>query len=342
MKHAKKSVKTNKGKKYEKHFTLYPLTIGAAFTSIFTKAEERIMPKKQAKDYKAICDGVLKIGDMKISCVVLENGDRLLSQASFLRTIGRSRSPKKGTGITVDKTPTFLSADNLKPFIDNDLLESTKPINYIDINGKSAHGYLAEILPKVCEIYLKARDEKKLHPTQRHIAKKADILMRGFAHVGIIALIDEATGYQNIRSRKALEEILDKFIAKDLRKWAKTFPDEFYERMFELKGWKYNPFSVKRPGVVGKYTNDLVYDRLAPGVLEELKRITPRDKKGRRKHRYFQRLTEDIGHPALRERLASLIALERVASSWEHYVRMVKKAFPKFKDQIEIAETDED
>lgn len=132
-------------------------------------------------------------------------------------------------------------------------------------------------------------------------------------HNGIIALVDEATGYQYDRARDALEKILDKFISKELRKWAKTFPDEFFENMFRLRGWQYVPFSVKRPGVVGKYTNDLIYERLAPGVLEELKRLTPRDERGRTKHRFFQRLTENVGHPRLREHLAAVIALMKAS-----------------------------
>jgi hypothetical protein len=51
---------------------------------------------------------------------------------------------------------------------------------------------------------------------QEHIAKQAEILVRGFAGVGIIALVDEATGYQQDRARDALSRILEAFIAKEL------------------------------------------------------------------------------------------------------------------------------
>jgi hypothetical protein len=46
---------------------------------------------------------------------------------------------------------------------------------------------------------------------------------------------------------------------------------------------------------------------LRPGVLDELKRVTPRDDKGRLKHTYFQRLTENVGYPKLREHLGSVV-----------------------------------
>ena len=115
-------------------------------------------------------------------------------------------------------------------------------------------------------------------------------------------------------------------------KWTKTFPDDFYEQLFRLRGWRYSPFSVKRPILVGKLTNDIVYQRLAPGVLEELKKRTPKNKKGQRKNRYFQWLTEDIGHPKLREHLASVIALMKAAAKWDDFKRMINRALPKWED----------
>ena len=88
--------------------------------------------------------------------------------------------------------------------------------------------------------------------------------MRGLATVGVIALVDEATGYQRIRVERALATILEKFIAKDLQPWTKTFPYEFYERIFKLKGWPM-PDGAKRPSVIGKYTNDYVYRHHSSG-----------------------------------------------------------------------------
>ena len=100
-------------------------------------------------------------------------------------------------------------------------------------------------------------------------------------------------------------------------------------QMFRLRDWQYVPFWVKRPVIIGKFTNDLVYERLAPGVLEELKRITPRDEKGRTKQRFFQRLTEDVGHPRLREHLTAVIALMRASTKWDQFYRMLQKGASK-------------
>jgi hypothetical protein len=202
--------------------------------------------------------------------------------------------------------------------------------------GKMAVGYEATLLVDICDLVLAARDDGVLTGKQLAVAKQCEILTRAFAKVGIIALVDEATGYQEIRTRRALEEILDEFISKELRKWAKTFPDDFYKEMFRLRGWQYVPFSVKRPSVVGRYTEDLVYERLAPGVLEELKRKNPKTSKGYRKHKHFQWLTENIGHPRLREHLTAVIALMKAATTWSQFYRLVQRALPKYGEQIPL------
>jgi hypothetical protein len=135
-------------------------------------------------------------------------------------------------------------------------------------------------------------------------------------------------GYQADRSRDALAKILEAFVAKELRRWVKTFPADFYREMFRLRGLPYNG-SVKRPQYIGHLTNDLVYARLAPGVLDELRRVTPRDEKGRLKTRLFQRLTEDLGHPRLLEHLAAVTTLMKACDKWGQFAPMLDRALPR-------------
>ena len=189
-------------------------------------------------------------------------------------------------------------------------------------------GYNARILPEVCNVYLAAREAGALFPNQQHIAKRAEILMRGLATVGIISLVDEATGYQQIRERRALAVILERFIAEELRPWTKTFPLEFYRQIFRLKKWP-EPQGVKRPAVIGRYTNDIVYQRLAPGVLDELRLRNPVTPKGYRKVKHHQWFTPHLGHPKLKEHLAAVIALMKVSNTWESFMKLLRKAFPK-------------
>lgn len=280
---------------------------------------------------RATHEGELHIGGSTLPCAVLEDGTRVLTQWGFLRAIGRSGRPAAGRGSDVEKVAPFLALENLKRYVTKELEDSTKPIIFRLPSGVKAYGYRAEILPKVCEVYLQARDEEKLLKSQEKFARACEILMRGLAHVGIVALVDEATGYQADRAKNALTEILERFIATELRKWVKTFPADYYKELFRLRKWAFPPArSNSRPALVGKLTNDLVYRRLAPGVLEELKRLTPRDEKGRLKAHLHRRLTEDVGHPRLREHLAAVVALMKASATWDDFKRSVDRALPKF------------
>jgi hypothetical protein len=263
---------------------------------------------------------------------VLENGQRVITQSGFMKALGRARQAKGRQYYDGDvNLPAFLTAKNLKPFISPELEVTSSQIEFRTIRGAKAFGYSAELLPKVCDVFLDAEEADALVQSQYHIAAKAKILIRALAHVGIIALVDEATGYQYDRARTALIEILEKFISKELLKWVKTFPDEFYYHIYRLKGWQAAENGSQRTPLLGKITNDLVYERLAPGVLDELRRLTPRNDKGRLKHKLFRRLTEDVGHPKLREHLASEITLMRVFDDgqWAEFYKAVNKALPK-------------
>ena len=149
----------------------------------------------------------------------------------------------------------------------------------------------------------------------------------GLATVGIIALVDEATGYQRSREENALAKILAKYIAPELQPWTKTFPIEFYEEICRLKGWP-NIYSIQRPQVIGRYTNEIIYSRLPTGVLEELRRKNPRLPSGYRAHRFHQDLTTDHGHPELRKLLIGVMALMRAAYDWYGFLRSLYDSYP--------------
>ncbi len=284
-------------------------------------------------------DRPVRVGNVELQCYVLDDDDetRVITQAGFLEALGRHRKANVRDEGAGEPTPPILQGKAIKPFISHELLEKSRPIKFRLPSGAIASGYRAEILPMVCDAYLQARDADALPPNQKHVAKQSEILIRALAHVGIIALVDEATGYQDVRARNALEKILEKFIAEELRKWVKTFPDDFYKEIFRLRGWPYKPWLVKRPAVIGKWTNDLVYDRLAPGVLEELRRKNPKLPTGNRRHRHFQWLSADVGDPRLREHMAATVALLKASSTWEQFVRAMNRALPRYGHTLEMA-----
>lgn len=299
-----------------------------------TAAQARWAKKEEPADLpRATHDGVVKIGNAEIPCAVLEDGRRLLTQQGFLQAIGRARSAKGGQGASGDNLPAFLAAKNIKPFIDSDLVTSTKPVIFRSTKGIRAYGYLAELLPKVCTVYLEARDEGALQAKQLPIADVCAILVRGLAQTGIVALVDEATGYQGVRPKEALQEYLSLIIRKELAAWVKKFPDEFYKNIYALKGWVWPGMGKNRYSVVGHYTNDLVFERLAPGLLSELKAKTPKDERGHRPNKLHQWLNEEVGDPMLAQHLHALIMLQRLAIAnghgWHRFVKSVDQVLPR-------------
>lgn len=255
----------------------------------------------------------------------------MLSQADFLVALGRHRKANVRKEGGEERIPAILQGKAINPFISKEILEKSRPIRFQTPNGSRASGYRADLLPDVCEVYLKARDAGVLPRNQDHVAKQAEILIRGLANIGIIALVDEATGYQDLRARDALARILEAFVSKEIRKWVKTFPVEFYKELCRLRGLQFAPgTTVKRPSYFGHLTNDLVYARLAPGVLAELKRKNPTIRPGYRKHKFFQWLTDDIGDPSLRQHLWSLITLMRAFDEWDDFYRALDRSLPKF------------
>jgi P63C domain len=229
------------------------------------------------------------------------------------------------------------SRERIKPFVVSALAERIRnPIVFITPAGGRAYGYEAEVLVELCEAVLAARAEGVLQKQQMQIAQQCELIMRGLARVGIVALVDEATGFQEVRKRDALHKILEAYISPELMPWTKRFPNSFYEEMFRLHDWEYDPESVARPGVVGVFTNKYVYDQLPPGVLDELRRQNPKTESGRRRAKLHQFLTDDVGNPHLERQIASTTALMRAAEDWPSFKRMFARAFPKVGDQLEL------
>lgn len=290
---------------------------------------------------KVIYKGELNIGNMSMPCYILDDGRRIISehgiQNNFGTTGGKGRRIRseleKNTGVPV---PLFLASKALEPFIQEVFEDGyLETIQYV-VNDTVNTGFDATILPKVCEVWLKAKDAGALQASQLARAKKAEILMRGLAHIGIVALVDEATGYQDAREKNALAKIFEEFVAKELQPWIKTFPDEYYKQLFRLYGYDYpNPKQKNfRPQFFGKVTNKVVYKKLAPEILPELKKQA--NKTGKKSTKLHQTLTSDVGHPKLREHLASIVTLMKLSEDKDSFFEKVDLIHPDFNENYAI------
>lgn len=276
--------------------------------------------------------GTLQIGDRHLECAVLEDGKtRIINQGTMLTALGRSRRAKTEDGSVV------LFAANLAEYISPKLKATLdSPVTYITAGGGRALGYPADVLPDVCEIYLEARKNGDLTVSQERAATAAEILVRGLARIGITALVDEATGFQEVRARDELQQILEAYVAAELRQWVKTFPNVFFEQIYRLQGWDYKPGTSKRTPYVGKLVNKYIYEQLPPGVLDELRRRNPRNESGNRPHTFHQFLTADTGNVHLDRQISTVTTLMRISDTKPQFEDLFEKAFPPPQERLPL------
>jgi hypothetical protein len=271
----------------------------------------------------------LKLGEITLDCFVLDdderNPSRILSQAKAFEAFGRpARGPRKQDPMHEDpelgviKLPPFIVAGNLKPLITNEIIGSVRrPVVFMDGNQKRT-GYRAEFLPVLCSLYLKARrGEKgvKLLASQEKIAKRAEILQEGFARIGIIALIDEATGFQQSRKYDALRILIQAYLRDEIQKWNKEFPDDFFLQLDKLYGNEKTTYR-NRPQYYGHFINKYIYDELENGNINP--ELQARYKNDNKTHRKFQWFTED-GKQQFRLQMGRIMGLMEVSPSMRKF-----------------------
>jgi P63C domain len=253
--------------------------------------------------------GTLHIADVAVQCHVLDDSRRVLTQREVVRALSGGRV----SGSYLQRIPGY----------DVATLQS-KVIQFSDPRASpNNHGFEATLLTEICEAYLDARAAGSLHPSQRDIALAAEMIVRACARVGIIALVDEATGYQEVRARNALQVKLQLFIAEQMGEWAKRFPDEFWIELARLEGIKYS--GRNRPWRWGKYVMKFVYSAIDPDVAKKLASVNPDPAKG---HNHHQLLT-GFGQKQLNDHLQQVVAVMRLSGDMDDFKRKFTRAFPK-------------
>ncbi|HVV79438.1 MAG TPA: P63C domain-containing protein [Pseudolabrys sp.] len=313
---------------------------GYARAKALTKADRSAIARRAAlarfgKDLpRAVAEGVLQIGNVKLACAVLDDKEntRVFSQEGFLTAIGRAGKAKGGEGASVDGKPAFLRAQNLEPFISSDLVGSTTPVEFIPWKGPGyqgrAFGYKASLLPGVCWVYQDAMVAGKLTAKQQHIGVACQSLLKALTNYAIEDLVDRATGFDDIRKRDAIFRILEKCVSPEKLTWVKMFDTDFYRQVFRLNKWAFDPEKTARPAVLGHWTNN-IYDRLAPGVKPVLHARVKRNASGRPTEKMTQYLTAEDGKPRLKEMLEGVKAIMRLSKDKSDFWEKMDVAYPK-------------
>lgn len=300
--------------------------------SSFLKVPEEEIITLDGNMPKALYEGELHLGDKILSCAVLDNGLRILSATAVFEAFDRPRKGKSNEGYRADQMPSFINANNLQPFVDEQLMEWTRLIEYTDLRGVTRQGYNARILRGLCKVYMDARRSGALLKSQMRFAIIAESLLLALSDVGIVALINEATGYDRVidRAKNELQRFLKESLREEAGKWVKTFNEDFFEMIYRMNGWNWTG-ATTHPGVVGRWINDIVYERVAPKLLDELRKRNPKNENGNRSYKHHQFLTDEVGHPKLKEHIAGVMAIGRLSgNNWQRFMRNLDRAYPKW------------
>jgi hypothetical protein len=252
--------------------------------------------------------GTLHIGDMALECHVLDDGRRVLTQRQVVKILSGGRE-SGNLGRYLSRNPLFG--------------EGYEPQTIQFLRPGPASGYEATLLVEICERYLEARQLGLLKPSQARLAQMAEIVVRACAKVGIIALIDEATGYQEIRSKQALQLRLQAFIADDLQDWALMFPEEFWLELARLEGIRYQPRN--RPLRWGRYIMQFVYDAIDPDVGAELRKLNPNPHYRKNHHQWLKK----FGRERVHDHVQRIIVVMKMSNDMRQFERQFEHVFKR-------------
>lgn len=304
--------------------------------SLATKAAHARWKKAPDGIALATHEGVVRLGTMELPCAVLKDGRRILSErglsAAFTHIRSGSDFKKRGQQSEEQRLPIFVS-EQIAEFLPAAAREKlAKPIRFRQQDEWSipAWGVEASLLADICDAYLSARDAGVLKsPASLRKAAAAERLMRALAKVALDALIDEATGYQVERDKDELQRLLNVYVREEFRPWTSTFPPTFYREIFRLRNLTTDDVR-KRPAYFGKLTNNIVYERLLPGMVKRLAEVNPvSEDTGRRARKHFQHLSENDGYKHLKDHLTGLLFLMRASKSWDDLIERLDVAAPR-------------
>ena len=273
--------------------------------------------------------GELAITGITLSCHVLNDGMRACGEGLLRAFSANTR------GDAENHTPAFLAHKNLQPFISDELRKDSTPVHFRTEDGDQAFGYRAQVLPGVCNVYLSVRDEEKLRKAQQALAQLSYTLVRELATLGIIALVDAASNYKELCHSPAVQGLLARYLKPFAARWSKRFPDEYYQEIYRLKGWEWPGMEVNRFPVTGHITNEIVYARIADGLLDRLRIDNPKSAGGDREHRHHQWLTDDFGVQELREHIVGVLAIMRTVvdpdpkRAWQKFRISLERSYPR-------------
>lgn len=269
-------------------------------------------------------DTPIKIADIEVPCFVLDDDRRVIATNGMLDTLSIARGGSMKGGMS--RLELFVSGKLIKPFISSDLIARVQTPIKFRMGRNIAYGYDSDTLIDIAEAVIQADLAGKLQKQQSGIAHQCRVILSSLTRIGLIALIDEATGHQIKRDKDELQQILSAYLLPEHRPWMQTIPDEFTNEIYRVYGWKRTQ-NNRGPRYAGKLIRNLVYDKLPKPVLPALDQINPSNSKYQRKHKHHQFLTEAQGLDHFRSQVITVMTLLRISKDKIEFKRHLESYF---------------
>jgi hypothetical protein len=276
---------------------------------------------------KAIAGGPdrpIKIAGIEVPCYVLDDGRRVISSLGMLGTLNIARGGAMKRGMS--RLELFVSGKLIKPYISNDLHERVRNPVKFKVGRVIAYGFSSDTLIEIAEAVIRADLDGVLQTQQSAIAFQCRVITASLTRVGLIALIDEATGYQTKRDSDELQRILEAYVLPEHRPWTAAIPPDFTKELYRVYGWKRTPDN-RGPRYAGVLIRQLIYQKLPKPVLPELDASNPSNEKHRRKHKHHQFLTETIGLDHFKTQVVSVMTLLRASPNKKTFQILLERVF---------------
>jgi hypothetical protein len=301
-----------------------------AIAARWAKYKQETFPPEAPKDVSqspsdslpfSMFRGNLRIGDIELECHVLNDERRVFTQREVVRVLSHGRE-SGNLARYLDRNPLYSKQFSVGPGFD------------FKVPGSPtiANGYEATQLIEISELYLEARRLGLLKKSQLKLALQAEVIVRSCAKVGIIALIDEATGFQEVRKKRALQIKLQAFIAEDMQEWARMFPPEFWFELARLEGVHYSPRN--RPLRWGKYVMAFVYDAIDKDMGQALRIVNPDPHYKQNDHQ----LLTDFGRQQVNDQIQRVVTIMKLCEDMKDFKKKFDRVFKKTAIQMSFTE----
>lgn len=219
---------------------------------------------------RSVADGELAIFDPPVPCHVLGDGQRVLGARAIQRALA---------GVTENgHFGRFLARISS----DSSGIE-VGPISYV-ARGGVHKGITVEDFQRLLTAITDLAFAGPVHAARKHIVENARRMEKALVGVALVALIDEATGYQAKRAPDALAQLFKQYLLDEHGEWSLEFREEFYTQVARVYRHAYTAGQGTRPAFFRGFTWHYVYAFLPPEVRNELQQRNPNPHEGSVRH----------------------------------------------------------